>query len=227
LGKIIEKVWRGLIPAAMKKTEIKGILFDMGGVLVETPGPKSFELFAQRLRRNYGVSVSGLEGILEKKVIVSWNRGRENPDVNFWRKFCTRLRIKGAPLHKFNSFAVQDYKTSTKPKEGVLSLVKRLKKKYKLGILSNTNEVAVAVNKKRGMFRDFAVLIFSYKAKSVKPQRKIYQIAAKKMKLPPQNLLFIDDKLENVRASQKFGMKAIHFRSFPQLKSDLKKLNII
>lgn len=47
------------------------------------------------------------------------------------------------------------------------------------------------------------------------------------MGLSARNLLFIDDKLENVRAAQKFGMKAIHFRSFPQLNRDLKKIKII
>lgn len=211
----------------MKKSlQIKGILFDMGGILVSTPGPTSAELFAGRLIREYGVSENNLEEILEK-VIVLWNSGLESPGVNFWRKFCKRLRIKNAPLQRFNSFAMQDYKSSTRPNKEVLSLVKRLKNNYKLGILSNTNRVAVAVNRKRRILRDFDVLVFSHQAKFIKPQRKIYQMAVKKMRLPVKNLLFIDDKLKNVQFSRKFGMKAIHFHSFPQLKRDLEKLSVL
>lgn len=137
------------------------------------------------------------------------------------------LLAKGVKDNYFNSFFGKYYSSHTRPYKETLALVNKLKKKYKLGVLSNTIRVCVTVNKKRGIFKDFDVLIFSCEVKCLKPQRKIYQIAAKRMKLPPKNLLFIDDKLENVRAARKLGMKAIHFKSFQQLKSHLKKLNII
>lgn len=192
-----------------------------------TPGHTSIELFSKRLVKNYGVSERNLKRILEKELIYWWNTGLVNPDANFWRKYGKKLGIKNAPFHKFNDFAMEDYQRSSKPHKGILLLVKRLKKKYKLGVLSNINRISGAVNKKRGVFRDFNVLVLSYEIKCVKPQRKIYKVAAKKMKLPPKNLLFIDDKLKNVKAARKFGMHAIHFLSFSQLKRNLKNLNII
>ncbi len=55
----------------------------------------------------------------------------------------------------------------------------------------------------------------------VKPDPRIYEILFERVKRRPTELLFIDNSLANVRASEALGMAAIHFRPGVDLESEL------
>ena len=55
----------------------------------------------------------------------------------------------------------------------------------------------------------------------VKPDAGIYEILFKRVGRQPDELLFIDDSLPNVRASEALGMKAIHYRPGVDLECEL------
>lgn len=56
----------------------------------------------------------------------------------------------------------------------------------------------------------------------VKPDQRIYEIAHERMGRPPvQDVLFIDDRLDNVEAARVYGFKAHHFISSAGLKQEL------
>ncbi len=54
-----------------------------------------------------------------------------------------------------------------------------------------------------------------------KPDAKIYEYLLKEIKLPAQNVVFIDDRLENVDAAKQVGIDAILFASQKQLQKEL------
>ncbi|WP_196893919.1 HAD family hydrolase [Aureivirga marina] len=73
---------------------------------------------------------------------------------------------------------------------------------------------------------NFQDILVSGQEKTMKPDPKIFEIAIERFKINPEKTIFIDDKLENVEAFEKFGVKGIHFQSPKQLEESLKELNI-
>lgn len=55
-----------------------------------------------------------------------------------------------------------------------------------------------------------------------KPQA--YQQLAKKLKLSPQQILFTDDRIENIRAAREAGWQTIHFKNTDYFLKKAKKL---
>lgn len=60
-----------------------------------------------------------------------------------------------------------------------------------------------------------------------KPRPEIYRRALDILGRPPQRVLFIDDRQENVAAAEASGMKAIRFEHADQLRRDLEILNVL
>lgn len=96
---------------------------------------------------------------------------------------------------------------------------------YKVYYLSNYSDYVISVS---GHALDFLPHmdggIFSYRAKSIKPDRAIYEALFEKYGLNPSECVFIDDKKANIEAGEALGMKGIVFTSFGQASAELNKL---
>lgn len=107
-------------------------------------------------------------------------------------------------------------------------LLSTLKNKYKLILLSNTNEI----HRKYGwgeydFLKYFDEMILSHEAGTAKPDPAIYEQTEKAAGLPPEELIFIDDLEENVEAARKRGWDAVQFTGYDDLISELEKRNIV
>ncbi len=90
-------------------------------------------------------------------------------------------------------------------------------------ILSNTNQ-EIYDGYKDSSFMDAIQeenRLFSHLIECRKPSDKAFHFAIEKSGFQPPELLFIDDKLENVEAARRNGMKAIQFNGVKQPISDL------
>jgi len=80
------------------------------------------------------------------------------------------------------------------------------------GILSNIGDAMTD-----GLLRKFDWLagfnhhIWSYRLRLAKPEAAIYAAAADGLQTPPAQILFVDDKPENIEAARAFGMQAIQY----------------
>lgn len=54
-----------------------------------------------------------------------------------------------------------------------------------------------------------------------KPDSKAYDLLIKTVKIAPEQIVFIDDKAENVEAAKAMGIDAILFESELQVKAEL------
>ena len=61
----------------------------------------------------------------------------------------------------------------------------------------------------------------------MKPNHRIYQTLLQKLKLTSAEVVFVDDKLENIKGAKKCGIKAIRFTNYKDLRVKLRKLIII
>ncbi len=69
--------------------------------------------------------------------------------------------------------------------------------------------------------------IVSGEEKVTKPDPRIYEILLSRTDSPAAQILFIDDRSENLIAAQECGMKTLHFTNPAQLKSDLLDMKIL
>jgi len=68
----------------------------------------------------------------------------------------------------------------------------------------------------------FNVKIFSHVVGSLKPDRKIYEAAIAASGKPPGALFFTDDREENIRAAEDFGIRAHRFTTVSRLVAALR-----
>ncbi|MBR9682145.1 MAG: HAD hydrolase-like protein, partial [Candidatus Aenigmarchaeota archaeon] len=115
-----------------------------------------------------------------------------------------------------------------KPKPGMLDLLKRLQKNYRLIVFSgNIRERVMMVNRKYKVNKFFSEFIFSYIQGYNKNDSRFYKIIQKRIKYPEQTIM-IDDKKRVLDQMNKHGFKnTILFKNPTQLKRELKKYNII
>jgi molybdenum cofactor cytidylyltransferase len=108
-----------------------------------------------------------------------------------------------------------------------LQLIRALKGHYRLGLLSNTNEVHFeCAIRPVEVFPLFDTVTLSFEVKAMKPSRSIYEDALTKLGLPPEECIYIDDLKENVEAAARLGFRAIHYTSHQRLLDDLRHAGV-
>ncbi|MCL5970061.1 MAG: HAD-IA family hydrolase [Patescibacteria group bacterium] len=114
------------------------------------------------------------------------------------------------------------YEKSKSNKE-IIALIKKLKINYKIILFSNfMGELLRKLLKKHGIEELFDEIIISSEHKMKKPDPKFFETLVKKAGVKKEEILFTDDKINNVEASNKFGIKAFQFITTKQLIEDLK-----
>lgn len=119
------------------------------------------------------------------------------------------------------------YKKLAKVDKRPVALVNRLSRRYKVALLSNVSATRFDIMR--------TVLIKGLKARGFascylhmrKPDPKIYLHVIAKMRVKPQEAIFIDDFAENVVGARRAGLAAIQYKNYPQLIKDLKKKGVM
>jgi len=195
---------------------IKAIIFDIGGV-VYLGGMKSHLILQKKLKLN-SKEWKKLNKLSFRK---SWAKGKKVEEgLSIAAKI---IRIKKSKLKKiWEEILREDFKLNTE----LLKIINNLRKNYKTAILSNQWKLTYKVLINKNITKHFDVSVFSHLEGAKKPEKKIYLIALKKLKLKPEECVFIDDQKVTLNPARKLGMKTIQFRNNNQLLRDLRKLNI-
>jgi HAD superfamily hydrolase (TIGR01509 family) len=95
-------------------------------------------------------------------------------------------------------------------------------------IFSNTNPIAIAhIRKQFPFFEQFDGYILSYEHGSMKPKPKIYQRVEKLTGRTGPEILYIDDRPENVDAGRDRGWQVIHHVAPEATIAAVKRLNVL
>jgi putative hydrolase of the HAD superfamily len=90
------------------------------------------------------------------------------------------------------------------------------------GILSNIGDAMSEGLLRRYSWLDrFSHRTWSYALRLAKPELAIYSAAAEGLATPPENILFIDDRAENIAAAHNAGMQAIQYTDHATFELDL------
>jgi len=110
----------------------------------------------------------------------------------------------------------------TDDNRAVYDLAGKLKRDYKLALLSNINELHFKYLKRNfSLFGHFHHILLSFEMKSIKPEPLIYKRALEILGLLPQEVFYTDDRQELIQAAGSLGIQAFVFRTAQQLKKDL------
>ena len=109
----------------------------------------------------------------------------------------------------------------------VSELIRSLKGKKKLGLLSNTNPLHFKhALSTYPVLKLFDKWILSHEVGFKKPAVEIFLKAIEWASVPPMGILFVDDIKEHVEVAASLGLQAIHFVSVQQLVRELDRLEI-
>ena len=102
------------------------------------------------------------------------------------------------------------------------SLLRGLKKRYRLLLLSNTNAIHFKmIRETYPLLKHFDDYVLSYEVGALKPSPRIYAEAIARAQCAPGECFFTDDIAEYVAGANQAGMDAVQFQSAAQIEAEL------
>jgi glucose-1-phosphatase len=136
------------------------------------------------------------------------------------RKLC-RLRCD-------EEFMAQAFADIFRPNPEVCDLIPHLKKRYRLLLGSNTNEIHTRqfMAQFKEVLSYFDDLVLSHKIQVCKPSAGFFQHCLALAQCPAQECLFIDDVPANVAGAQATGLKGLIYEPLGELPQRLRSFGI-
>jgi putative hydrolase of the HAD superfamily len=112
--------------------------------------------------------------------------------------------------------------------KAISQIVRCLKKRHKIYLISNTNEMHFDYLIKRfNILTVFDKIFPSYALGIRKPKSAIFELALNTAKVEPTQTIFIDDIKEHIESASRLGIKGILFTNVEGLKKQLATLGVL
>ncbi|SIN70362.1 HAD family phosphatase [Algoriphagus halophilus] len=198
------------------------LIFDLGNVIVDIDYQKSLDLIKKELPDYHHDKV-------DQFYLTEFHKKYEKGEINS-EKF--REEVRDYFEKDWNDEKVDDIWNSLLkniPAERI-DLISKLKDKYRLGILSNTNEIHIEAvyNMLRKDFQLdnfdplFQHVFYSHEMGMSKPSPEIYLSMVEQLGTKPERVVFFDDLEANVKGAKSIGIQAVHVTG-PQIIFDYLK----
>ncbi len=195
-----------------KSSKVSFIYFDLGGVVINNEHTK------QGLAKEFGLEEVAIQKFFDEH----------------WREACLGTLDNKSYLARFKKvFQIQhqkeDFVDFITEYQGhyqeTHDLIHDLSKEYRLGILSNAELGVVDTLLQKGKIPrvNWEVMIESAQLGMVKPEHDIYTFAQKKARVSSGEILFIDDRTENVETAIAFGWQTVLF-NFYDVKESIEQI---
>jgi glucose-1-phosphatase len=188
---------------------IENILFDLGGVLLTIDMKKTTEAFTR-----LGWKEAGMQNISNGGYPVFENLETGKDDVVQFRNNIRKVlpgKVSDEEIDQAWNAMLVDFPSD------ILKYVESLKPRFKLYLLSNTNELHVKrfteiFHTKFGYnFENlFVKAYYSNEIGFRKPNSRAYTSVLNDASLRPENTLFVDDLKLNSEAAEQLGLKVLH-----------------
>jgi glucose-1-phosphatase len=187
----------------------EAIIFDLGGVLLNLDYDLTENAFISLGMKNFGESYSQLQ---QTQLFDRFERG-EVSSFHFINQLLDRLPTgtnANQVVHAWDAM-ILDFPVNR------LQSLEELSKKYRLFLLSNTNDLHIdAVRRSlektvghRNLEQYFEKTYFSSAIGMRKPDQNIFEFVCTENGLDPQKTLFIDDSPQHVKGAKDVGLNAV------------------
>lgn len=190
------------------------IVFDFGKVL----GGSSFDKIVDGVQRELQIPVE------EADDIVSGYITRTGSKSEFWKEIAKNKDLPSDWRERFKNIKLESIDVN----RDVLKIAEELRSLgYRLAVLSNTTPTRAEKIRSIGAYDLFDPVILSFEIGVSKPSKEAYQALLKAANVPPEECLFIDDNLSNIKAAANMGFDVILFTSAEKLRNELEKRSIL
>lgn len=192
----------------MQKESIKNIIFDLGNVIINIDPDRSVKEMQKLGFDNFDKSYSLLS---QSNLFDNLEKGLIAPE-NFYTEINAQLnsKVSEEQIAKAWGAMLLDF-----PKERI-ELIQNLSKKYRVFLLSNTNEIhfnqynADFISQFGfGLTELFEKAYYSFELGMRKPDADIFEHALTDSDLNPFETLFIDDLFQNIDVAGRMGINTI------------------
>ena len=196
-------------------------LFDLGDTVIKL----AYERVIERICADAAVD---REELVELWDAAGGYKDMERGAVTFWEFFeflCDRAGYRGS-IREFKDIWSDFFDG---PVPGIEEVLDRVRRRYRVAFLSNSNEVHADVIPQRfsALFQPEDRFIYSHRFKVAKPDPEIFHRALEVIGALPQHAVFVDDLIENVLAARHVGIKAFQFVGSEALLKELEMENLL
>jgi len=195
------------------------VVFDLGKVLVDF----DYSIAARKVAARSTRSLRDLAAFLSASpLLIQYESGA----VNRW-EFFDQIRdavgFQGG-MEEFGGYFA-DIFTEIPP---MIALHTELRRRgFKTYIFSNTNDLAIEhVGRNFPFFKNFDGYVYSCEVGAMKPDAKIYAAMEKLCGRSGADIIYLDDRLENVQAGAARGWRAILHETPEKTRAALEKINL-
>lgn len=195
------------------KNEDKIVLMDWGGV-IESHLPGEYGFFGRtsailkRFSNNSEVDYDKWITFYvdSKKYIIS---EVNNDDlIDKWISYIIKEFSLNCTNKEFLKAYQEEY-SSIKYFDDIVEMLYETQKYCKIGILSNLNKLDKERLEKQIDLNRLDYVGLSFELGYIKPNEKIYECVEKETKIKPNNILFIDDNIDNIKEASNRGWNTL------------------
>lgn len=201
----------------IKKGDIKLVLFDIGGVLIDYE--RAFRTAS--IEQNIPYELIGDTFDKYDREITS---GEITPQ-ELYLKCLEENNLKANKNYDFTDSWIRDY-SSIKP---TYDLIHKLKPVYQVGLFSNIYKNMIPILKKKKLIPDivYDFLFISCDTGLQKPDMDAYEHILVTTKLNPEQILFVDDKDDNLTVAEYLKWEIFKFSKTDPASSVQKLIKIL
>ncbi|HEX7654612.1 MAG TPA: HAD family phosphatase [Verrucomicrobiae bacterium] len=196
------------------------IIFDLGKVLVDF----DYSIAARKIAARSAKAPADLHAFLgSSPALVDYESGRLDRAA-FFELIRQAIDFRG-DLREFGGYFADIFAEMP----GTITLQQQLRQQgFKTYIFSNTNDLAIEhVRRNFPFFAHFDGYIYSYEVGAMKPETAIYEAMEKMCGRQEADLIYLDDRAENIAAGAARGWRAILHESSETSRQALVKLGLI
>jgi len=193
---------------------IRGIVFDIGGVLEITPDLRVTAKWEQRLRL--------APGRLDERLRSVWIAGSlgSTSEAEVHQRIREIMEISEAQVNAFMDDIWKEYLGTLNVE--LADYFRSLRPKYQTAILSNS--FVGAREREQAIYHfdeicDF--IIYSHEVGMSKPDLRIYDLTCERFGLSPTEVILLDDYQESIEVACEFGIHGILFKNNAQAIADI------
>ena len=194
--------------------EIKGVIYEGGGVLLRTHDQRGRRVWEARMGLKPGELA---QLVFDSELGRKAQLGQASLD-EVWAWLGAYLGLTPDQLTTLK----RDFWAGDRVDRELCDYVRDLRPRYRTGMLSN-NWVCDgrAMAQELDIADCFDVFVTSAEVGVMKPDPRIYQVALEKLEITPPEAIFVDDFVENVEGARRLGMRAICFLDSDQVRAEL------